>query len=168
MKKNAILISLFSRLFTFLFVFSSMSLQGQKLLSSHPQTLDSTKSVSKTDILKLGLWTSIGPGAGGGAQTIIVHPKNPDIAFSMSDTGVIYKSIDGGVNWYPANKGIHRRTPPFLDVGIPAGIRFHPKNPDVMFGFFTELGLILSRDGGESWTWDKTRSGPYGPKTEKI
>ncbi len=167
MKNNNILILLFSRLVTLLCIFTNMCLLNQNLLAS-PRTLDRVKSADKTDILKLGLWTSIGPGAGGGAESIIIHPKNPNIVFSMSDTGIIYKSNDGGINWQPANKGIYRRTSPFLDVGLPAGIRFHPKQPDTIFGFFTELGLIFSKDGGKSWIWDKTRSGPYGRKTEKI
>jgi photosystem II stability/assembly factor-like uncharacterized protein len=104
------------------------------------------------------LWSSIGPGAGGGAPGIAVHPFNPDIALSQGDTGIIYRTTDGGNSWRPSNYGISATRPPFHIASPPCRLYFHPRNPELVFGCFGGRGLILSEDGGKSWNWNRNNT----------
>lgn len=98
-------------------------------------------------------------------KDIIIDPKNPDTVYVASGifdrqeiekSEGIYKSTDGGNTWTQINNGIRN-----LYVG---SLKFDPTNPDILWGTTGMLpqfpddmtpndgGIILSRDGGMTWT----------------
>jgi photosystem II stability/assembly factor-like uncharacterized protein len=100
--------------------------------------------------------------------TMIVHPKNPDIAFAAvlghafgpnPERGV-YRTTDGGKNW---QRVLFSKAAP-SDAGA-SDICFDPSNPRILFAGFWETrrrpwelvsggpgsGLYMSRDGGDTW-----------------
>ena len=80
---------------------------------------------------------------------IFVNPRNPDDVF-IGQTSM-YRSIDGGHNWYAFN-------------GAPSGDDFHviwvnPENPQYMIQG-VDQGAIISEDGGKTWsTWYNQATG---------
>ena len=46
-------------------------------------------------------WTWVGPGnIGGRLRPICIHPTNPDIIYVGSASGGVWKTTDGGANWF--------------------------------------------------------------------
>jgi len=56
----------------------------------------------------------------------------------------VFKSIDGGTTWKPANDALSQ------DAHV-KGIAVDPKNPNRVFIATTNHGLLLSNDGGDNW-----------------
>jgi photosystem II stability/assembly factor-like uncharacterized protein len=98
--------------------------------------------------------------------TLIVHPRNPDIAyaavlghaFGPNPERGVYRTRDGGKNW-------QRVLFKDADTGA-ADVCFDPSNPKILFAGLWQArrrpwelisggpgsGLYVSRDGGDSWT----------------
>ncbi|MEE9373143.1 MAG: hypothetical protein V3V00_08830, partial [Saprospiraceae bacterium] len=57
--------------------------------------------------------------------TIDQSASNPNIVYSASETGAIFKSTDKGQNW--------NRLSPGLDIEGPTTIKVHPTNPDIVY-----------------------------------
>jgi photosystem II stability/assembly factor-like uncharacterized protein len=99
--------------------------------------------------------------------TMVVHPKDPDVAFAAvlgrpfgpnPERGV-YRTTDGGETW---EKVLHKDD----DTGA-SDVALDPTNPRNVFAGFWQMrrqpwelvsggpggGLAVSRDGGETWTW---------------
>lgn len=115
-------------------------------------------------------WTFHGPtNIGGRVREILIHPGDPNIMWTGSCSGGIWKTTDGGSNWSAMDD--------YMAV-MPIGcMALHPTNPDVLFagtgeGFFeTEegssntaavrgLGIWKSVDGGLTWDHIPSTSGP--------
>jgi photosystem II stability/assembly factor-like uncharacterized protein len=98
--------------------------------------------------------------------TMIVHPKNPDIAFAAvlgkafgpnPERGV-YRTMDGGKTW---TRVLYRNP----DAGA-SDVRFDPANPRILYAGLWQTrrkpwemtsggpgsGLFTSTDGGDTWT----------------
>ncbi len=109
-------------------------------------------------------WTHVWT-AEGQIGTIIVHPKNPDVAFAAvlgspfgpgPDRGV-YRTADGGATW---TRVLFKDD----DTGA-SDVFFDPANPRILFAGLWQTrrqpwgmtsggaggGLYVSRDGGDSW-----------------
>ena len=108
--------------------------------------------------------------------TMIVHPKNADIAFAAvlghafgpnSERG-IYRTKDGGKTWQQVLK---------KDENTGASdVAMDPNNPNILFAGFWQTrrtpwsmisggpgsGLYVSRDGGDTWTQLKEKGLPEG------
>jgi photosystem II stability/assembly factor-like uncharacterized protein len=99
--------------------------------------------------------------------TMVVHPKDPDVAFAAvlgrpfgpnPERGV-YRTTDGGETW---EKVLHRDD----DTGA-SDVALDPANPRTVFAGFWQMrrrpwelvsggpgsGLAVSRDGGDTWAW---------------
>jgi len=113
---------------------------------------------------------------------IVVHPKNPDIAYvavlgrfwSRNENRGIYRTIDGGKNWEHV-----------LYVNDQTGgndIVISPSNPDILYAsmwefdpdlplsesvFGDQSSIYRSEDGGKNWT-RLTNGLPTGPRTGRI
>lgn len=110
----------------------------------------------KTDIPGFDAdWTVRGPGnIGARVNTVAVHPTNEDIMLAGFSQGGIFKTADGGANWYPVFDD-----QAFLSIGH---IAFDPSDPQTVYvgtgdpnisGYpFIGDGVYKSTDGGESWT----------------
>lgn len=103
-----------------------------------------------------GQWVVEGPGnIGARINTIAIHPVNDQIILVGFSEGGIFKTINGGQDWYPVFDDQVK-----LSIG---DITFDVQNPQIVYagtgdpnisGFpFVGNGLYKSVDGGESWNY---------------
>ena len=93
-----------------------------------------------------------GPDWGDQPLGIAVDDNNPDLVYT-TDLGRVMRSVDGGQNWvgvYSQSTG-KGYTTTGLDVTTCYGVHFDPFDPKRMFISYTDIGLVRSEDGGESW-----------------
>ncbi|MBN1450820.1 MAG: hypothetical protein JW963_07385 [Anaerolineales bacterium] len=74
--------------------------------------------------------------------SIVVDPKDPDVIYIGMKNAGVFKSIDGGNSWYPAQNGLGNAQVLSLVV--------HPQNANTLLTG-TQGGVFLTTDGGESW-----------------
>lgn len=82
--------------------------------------------------------------------SIAVAPSNPSILYCGSETGVLYKSTDKGLNWTPFNDFNWGRA--ILSVAI------HPTDPNTVYAA-SSTDIFKTTDGGTSWSIIYTESG---------
>lgn len=100
-------------------------------------------------------WEFAGPtNIGGRISDLAINPVDSDLVYAGGATGGVFKSTDGGWNWFPV----------FDDQAVlPIGdIALDPVNPDVVYvgtgepngghNNFSGGGVYKSTDGGTSWT----------------
>lgn len=104
----------------------------------------------------VGNWTLQGPGnIGGRVNTLAVKPGDENTVLAGFSAGGIFKTTDGGVNWYPVFDE-------HLELSI-GDITFDPSNPNVVYAgtgdpnmpatVFNGRGIFKSTDAGESWQY---------------
>ncbi len=124
--------------------------QFKKVLKTEQQNLTNFKASNKFD----EPWTTQGPGnIGGRISTIAVHPENEDIILIGYAFGGIFKTINGGQNWYPVFDNE-------ASLSL-SDIAFDPTNPEIIWAgtgdnsipYSAHIGdgIYKSTDGGESW-----------------
>jgi photosystem II stability/assembly factor-like uncharacterized protein len=94
-----------------------------------------------------------GPTWGENPFAIAVYPNNPDISYA-TDFGRTIKTTDGGRNWkqlYSRKKNSGGWSSTGLDVTTGYTIVFDPFDQKHVFNANTDVGLMESKDGGESW-----------------
>ncbi len=110
-------------------------------------------------------WTLAGPynsdNGMGRFDKLVFHPTNPNIIFAGSPNGGLFRTTNGGADWFPVSQ--------FLSsLGI-SGIAVNPANPNIMYvltgdgdsptgGFVdrylfktSSLGVFKTFDGGINW-----------------
>jgi photosystem II stability/assembly factor-like uncharacterized protein len=90
-------------------------------------------------------WSIIGPVYQGCAGKIICvrfHPSNPNTVYAGAETGGLWKSTDGGVNWTT-------NTDNLASLKI-RDLAFDPANTNNMY-MTTDIALFKSTDGGNTW-----------------
>src|SRR6185369_8422050 len=91
-------------------------------------------------------WAPVGP-PGGVVQALVVDPSDPRILYAASAGGGLFKSVDGGASWKPANHGLS-------DFRITA-LAIDPQRPRTLYVAAGQLptvsGVFKSTDGGASW-----------------
>jgi photosystem II stability/assembly factor-like uncharacterized protein len=75
---------------------------------------------------------------------IAIAPSDSTILYAGSETGVIFKSTDKGLNWKSINDD-------FLAGSISA-IAVSPGNANLVYAFSSKVGLLKTTDGGANWT----------------
>jgi photosystem II stability/assembly factor-like uncharacterized protein len=95
------------------------------------------------------------PGAGGmGLHTIVIDPANPDRMFVAISAAGVFRTLDGGKTWMPANRGLkslYELPDPDADVGhCVHRIAMHPSRPQTLF-MQKHWDVMRSDDGGDSW-----------------
>ncbi|MGC1458266.1 MAG: choice-of-anchor D domain-containing protein [Steroidobacteraceae bacterium] len=107
-------------------------------------------------------WISLGPspahfaGAAlpgdysGKVDAIVVDPRNVSVVYIGTDSGGVWKSLDGGTKWAPLTDSTA-----LLGIGA---LAFDPSDSNVIYagtggdyGFYLEAGIIKSTDGGATW-----------------
>lgn len=100
-------------------------------------------------------WVTRGPAnIGARINTVAVHPDDPNIMYAGFSAGGLFKTTDGGANWFPIFDD-----QPFLAIGH---IHLQPGQPNTVFvgtgdpnisGFpFLGNGVYKSTDAGQTWT----------------
>jgi photosystem II stability/assembly factor-like uncharacterized protein len=110
-------------------------------------------------------WTSrrFGPDFGDEPVSMAVDENNPDIVYG-GDLARVMRSVDGGKNWVGVFSQSTGRgsTTTGLDVTTCYGIHFDPFDQKRMFISYTDIGLMRSEDGGESWISATSKGVPRG------
>jgi len=119
---------------------------------------ESIKYRQQVGTFNAGNWTLIGPtsppsGNGSGRLNFVrVHPTNPDILFTGSPAGGLWRSDDGGFNW-------STNTDQLAQVIGCTDIAIDPTNTDIMYlatgdgdaGDTYTVGLLKTTDNGTTW-----------------
>jgi photosystem II stability/assembly factor-like uncharacterized protein len=95
-----------------------------------------------------------GPTWGENPFSIAVSPANPDICYT-TDFGRTIKSSNGGITWeqvYTKKKDGAGWISRGLEVTTGYSVVFDPFDINHLFTTNTDIGLMESKDGGESWT----------------
>lgn len=125
--------------------------------NAYKKTIEKEKQRIATTTKSAGFdtpWTLEGPtNVGGRINTVVADPTNPDIIYTGSAKGGIFKTIDGGEHWQPIFD-----EQPFLAI---SHIVIHPTDPNTLFvgtgdinisgHFAMGDGVYKSEDGGATW-----------------
>ena len=125
---------------------------GSVVDTIHPMKFDLTAPLIFKSHDGGATWAEMDDGFPTEVQTsinaIVVHPTDPDIAYVMtspheSETGIgIYKTIDGGVSWSAANKGLN-------DLNT-NDLQLDPLMPNTLY-VATDSGVYKTIDGAQTW-----------------
>jgi photosystem II stability/assembly factor-like uncharacterized protein len=93
---------------------------------------------------------------GVGVRAIAVDPTRSNVVFAGNSQGKIYKSVDGGETWkqvyeVPAHSNAAGGTPVGPKPGGVCCVAVSPAEPDTILAGTQANGVLLSRDGGETW-----------------
>lgn len=99
-----------------------------------------------------GHWIPTGGPPGGLGYDIRMDPRNPDIMYVTDAWAGVFKSTDGGENWFPINNGITSHVGASGD-GVPIfSLTIDPNNPDTLWAGTQFSGAAFrSDDGGMHW-----------------
>jgi photosystem II stability/assembly factor-like uncharacterized protein len=89
----------------------------------------------------------IGP-YGGTVVAIATDPTNPQISYAGTFGAGVFKSVNGGYNWVPANNGLANQ-----DI---YSLAIDPSQPATMYAGTYRGQVYKSVDGGNSWFWSGT------------
>lgn len=137
---------------------------GEAAPDAYTSAIKSARVLKKTSITTDIEWEFTGPvNIGGRIVDIEFDPQNPDLVYAAAATGGVFKSIDGGFNWFPVFDD--QAVLSIGDIGI------DPVNPDVIYvgtgeangghNNFPGGGIYKSENGGDNWTYmglENTRS----------
>lgn len=87
-------------------------------------------------------WVPVGP-PGGPVPHLAVHPKNPDLLWAGTRSG-IFRSVDGGASWQSADPGLDHPEIQALAVA--------PSAPGTVYVAAGRAGVFRTLDGGASWS----------------
>lgn len=96
-------------------------------------------------------WVPLGP-PGGEITHLLVHPRNPQTLWAGTPTAGVFKSIDGGASWNPANQGLDRQDVQALAVA--------PGSPQILYA---AAGGRVYRSENGARTWAAVLSCGEGP-----
>ncbi len=100
-------------------------------------------------------WQSEGPNnIGGRINAVVAHPDDPDIMYVGNTTGGVFKTVNGGEEWFPIFDDN-----PFLATAV---ITLDPSDPDIVYVGTGDRnisgypaignGVYRSDDAGETWS----------------
>src|SRR6185503_5905892 len=99
-------------------------------------------------------WTGNGP-QGGSIHALAFDPTAPSTVYAASELGV-YKSANGGGNWYRASTG--------LTTAYIQALAIDPATPATVYAGTAYAGVFKSTNGG--WSWSPASNGlPVGSFT---
>lgn len=100
-------------------------------------------------------WTSLGPGnIGGRIRSLVIHPVNTATMWAASVAGGIWRTDDGGANWFPVDDFM-------INLAV-TSLVISPTNSNEMYAGTGEgfsnidalrgAGIFRTTDGGTSWS----------------
>lgn len=132
----------FNRLLIPIFIVLIISLGRQKDTSG--QAPDNTIYLP---IVSYNLTGWIGP-YGGSIISAVVDPVHPLVAYVGTFGSGVFKTTDGGNNWFSVNLGLSN-----LEV---YSLAIDPKTPSTVFAGTYHSQVYKSTNGGNSWSWSGT------------
>jgi tetratricopeptide (TPR) repeat protein/photosystem II stability/assembly factor-like uncharacterized protein len=78
-----------------------------------------------------------------GITSILIDPFDDEVMYASTARAGVYKTINGGVTWFPIHNG--------LDHGWIQNLVMDPQDPDELYAGAFRGGLYRTRNGGESW-----------------
>jgi photosystem II stability/assembly factor-like uncharacterized protein len=99
----------------------------------------------------------VGP-SGGNIENLVIDKTDPNIMYVGNWGSGVYKTTDGGVNWFIASNGI---TNPFIFA-----LALDPVNHETIYAGTYGAGIYKSTDGGAHWT--QTSNGLYMPSVVYV
>jgi photosystem II stability/assembly factor-like uncharacterized protein len=91
-------------------------------------------------------WTRLSSGQAFARDTItaiVIDPEDPEVLYVGTENAGIYKSIDGGVSWKPANSGLGRTS---IDT-----LAMDSLDPRVLYAGTLDAGVYKTTDSGGTW-----------------
>jgi photosystem II stability/assembly factor-like uncharacterized protein len=99
-----------------------------------------------------GTWVYTGGPLGGLGYDVRMDPRNPDVMYVTDGYAGVFKSTNGGQDWFPINNGIPPYFGPSNDVIPVFSLTIDPNHPDTLWaGLQYNSGIFRSDDGGETW-----------------
>jgi hypothetical protein len=114
-----------------------------------------TAQAAATGDVRPGAWRWLGPGnVGGRIRSLVINPSNPDIMLAGSVGGGIWKTMNGGAQWFAVDD--------FMAVLSVSSMVMDPTNSNTIYAGTGEgynngdairgAGIFKSTDGGDTWT----------------
>ena len=91
-----------------------------------------------------GRWTSNGP-EGGTILSLAIDPTDTSTLYAGTERGGVFKSTDGGDNWFAINNGLTK-----FD-GFVKALAIDPEDTSTLYAGLSQGGVFKSVDGGASW-----------------
>ena len=91
-----------------------------------------------------GVWTNLGTFSNDSVATIAVDPGNPSLIYAGTSLSGLFRTVDGGAIWAPANTGL---TSPFLQSVV-----IDPMTPSTVYAGTFSGGVFKSTDSGLNWS----------------
>jgi photosystem II stability/assembly factor-like uncharacterized protein len=88
------------------------------------------------------IWQATGP-EGGVINSIVIDPQHSETLYIALYAGGVFKSTDGGSNWFAAYRGLDWKD--VLDMAI------NPQHPAILYAGTAAEGVYRTTDGGISW-----------------
>jgi photosystem II stability/assembly factor-like uncharacterized protein len=105
--------------------------------------------------LQLLHWRMVGPSRGGRVTAVAGDPINKQAFYFGATGGGIWKTEDGGINWFNASDG-------FVNTGSVGALAVAPSNTNIVYAGMGEAcvrgdasygdGVYRSADAGKTWT----------------
>ena len=92
---------------------------------------------------RAGVWINLGTFSNDSVPTIAVDPSNPSIIYAGTSVSGLFRTVDGGTIWSPANTGL---TSPFM-----LSLAIDPTTPSTVYAG-TYGGVFKSTDTGLNWS----------------
>lgn len=94
-----------------------------------------------------GKWISLNGPEGGTALVLTVSPKDANLVFAGTSGGGIFKSVNGGKDWFSANNGLEH----YLGWTIISAVAVSYVDIETVYIAIFNGGLFKTIDGGETW-----------------
>ncbi|MDH7514845.1 MAG: T9SS type A sorting domain-containing protein [Bacteroidota bacterium] len=120
-------------------------------------------SFRKSNLSLENEWECMGPvNISGRVRALAVHPTNPDIIYAASATGGVWKTTNGGNDWYPLTDqtpalacgaiAIDPLRPNRIFVGTGEPVAVNSPSHSRASPAYSGVGILRSEDDGASWT----------------
>lgn len=92
--------------------------------------------------------------------SILVDPSDPDVMYAGMARSGVFKTIDGGISWFPIHNGLNR--------GWIHNMVINPENPDEIYAGALFSGLYKTENGGDSWVYLDTGVKDFWQSTSDV
>jgi photosystem II stability/assembly factor-like uncharacterized protein len=93
-------------------------------------------------------------------MSVLIDPSDPDVMYAGMARSGVFKTIDGGISWFPIHNGLNR--------GWIHNMVINSENPEELYAGTLFGGLYRTENGGESWQRLKTGTFEYWHSTSFV